>query len=439
LKNGLWKWPGLRYLKHDLVRNVIALYGVQACRKILPLITIPYAARVLQPAGWGRYALMASLGEFMVIIIEFGFNLSATREIARNRHLPDTCGEIAASVFFAQGGLSFVAIAFALTAAAIVPSLRQDPAMLAAALLYGLAQGLNPLWFFQGLERMRMAAGLEITGKILGLIGIFIFVRSPQDGWRVLALQTAAPLLSTTAGIFLACRWYPLRKPSASHLVRAFQNGWNLFLFRGGESLYGIGNSLILGFFAPASSVGYFTAAERLSKASFGLLNPIRESLYPRLSHLAGRSADKAAHLAKIGATVMIAGGVALAVVIWILAPLMVRIVMGPGFEPAVPVLRVLSLLPPLLAVTYSVGLQWLLPLGRDKQVNRIILSAGILNVLLAFIFAPRFAHLGMAWAVLLSEVWVACLMCWTVYRLRGPRTKAIRLCETEVIPGTIH
>lgn len=115
------KWLALRHLKHDLVRNALALYGVQACRKIIPLITVPYLARVLQPSGWGRYALMASLGEFMVIIIEFGFNLSATREIARNRELPNTCGEIMASVFCAQGGLSLVAIAFALTAAAVAP------------------------------------------------------------------------------------------------------------------------------------------------------------------------------------------------------------------------------------------------------------------------------------------------------------------------------
>ena len=84
---------------------------------------------------------------------------------------------------------------------------------------------------------------------------------------------------------------------------------------------------------------------------------------------------------------------------------------MGPGFAEAVPVLRILSVLPPLLAITHSVGLQWLLPSGRDAEVNRIILSAGALNLILAILLAPHFAYLGMAWAVVCAETLVCCWM----------------------------
>jgi O-antigen/teichoic acid export membrane protein len=52
----------------------------------------------------------------------------------------------------------------------------------------------------------------------------------------------------------------------------------------------------------------------------------------------------------------------------------------------------------------HSAGLQWLLPLGMDMQVNRVILRAGALNLILALVLAPRFFHIGMAWAVVSAE-----------------------------------
>jgi PST family polysaccharide transporter len=190
-----------------------------------------------------------------------------------------------------------------------------------------------------------------------------------------------------------------------------------MFVFRSGESLYGVGNVFVLGLFAPPVVVGYFASAEKISKAIFGLLNPIREALYPRLSSLARHGSEAAMGLARIGVVVMVSGGLALGAGVFVFAPLLVRILMGPGFAPAVTVLRILAALPPILSVTYSVGLQWLLPLGRDGEVNRIILTAGALNLALAVLLAPRFAHLGMAAAVVTAEAFVCFSMLRVVIR----------------------
>ena len=72
-----------------------------------------------------------------------------------------------------------------------------------------------------------------------------------------------------------------------------------MFVFRSGESLYGIGNAFVLGLFAPPAVVGYFASAEKISRAAFGLLNPIRETLYPRLSGLFVSSPARGARLAR--------------------------------------------------------------------------------------------------------------------------------------------
>lgn len=411
-KRTLKEWI-VRLVRNDIVHNSAALGAVQITRKFIPLATLPYLALVLGPTQWGMVAFVGSLGEFIVLVIEFGFGLSATREIAQNRHLPQKCGGVMAGVLGAQFLLATATVSVALFAARFIPLLRDNPYLLWAGLLYGVCQGINPLWFFQGLERLRLVASIEITGKVLGMVCVFLFVRSPANGWMVLVFQALPPLLSACIGLTLAFRYFPFTMPTVSLVKEALNSGWKLFVFKSGETLYVAGNAFILGLFAPAASVGYFAIAEKISRAIFGLLNPVREALYPRISRLAAIAAEDAARLARIGATVMISSGLAMGIGIYVTAPLLVRLMTAgkPEFLPAITVLRILSPLPLLLSITYSVGLQWLLPFGQDAVVNRIILTAGAMNVLIALLVAPTYQHIGMAVSVLIAELYVCVSM----------------------------
>jgi len=264
---------------------------------------------------------------------------------------------------------------------------------------------------------LRLAAGLEIGAKFAALCGVFLLVRSPQDGWKVVVLQAMAAGVSTTAGIGLAVRSFGFRFPNYQLVKDALQRGWPMFVFRSAESLYGIGNVFLLGLFAPAAVVGYFATAEKITKAMFGMLNPIRDSLYPRLSYLAASSEQAAARLARPAIALMVSAGLFLTTVLFAMAPWFIKILAGPDFAPAVPVLRLYSILPLVLSITYSVGLQWLIPLGRDAAVNRIIVGGGLLNLALSCLFAPRLGAMGMATSVLLSELYVCTNMVWVVWR----------------------
>jgi len=187
--------------------------------------------------------------------------------------------------------------------------------------------------------------------------------------------------------------------------------GWSMFLFRGSVSLYTSGNAFILGLFVSPQLVGYYAGAERISGAFVRLLGPVTQTLYPRLSHLVWHARSRAARLARIGVLIMGGGGVALGVFVFAVAPQLVRIILGPNFGPAVPVLRVLSLLIPLVGVNYALGMQWMLPLGLDRAFNTITVLAGLINISLATALATSYKDLGMAWAVVAAEVFVAVSM----------------------------
>ncbi len=419
----------------SISENVLALYGVQVGRKLIPLISIPYLARVLGPAGWGTVAFIAAMAELLVICIEFGFNISATREVARHRDNPGACAKVMGGVLGAQACLAAAGIVLAFVASRFLPVAVERPELLAAGLVYAVAQGFAPLWFFQGLEQMHLAAALELSGKVVALVGLFVFVHGPADDWKVLALTAVAPALSTAVGLVLVYRTMPVERPSVSSVRGALKMGAPMFVFRSAESLYGVGNVFLLGLFASPEIVGYFAAAEKIAKAAFGLLNPIREAIFPRLSHLAARGGEEAAgSLAKMGAAVMISGGAVLGAGLFFGAPLATRLLLGGEFAPAIDALRILAALPLLLSITYSVGFQWLLPFGKDGLINQVILAAGLLNITLSCLLARPFLHIGMACAVVASEAFVAVSMVTIVWANWGGRPASSPIQTGELL-----
>jgi PST family polysaccharide transporter len=394
---------------------MLALFSVQVFRKLMPVITMPYLARVLGATGWGTVAFVQGFATCLILLVEFGFYISGTREVARWRESREKLGEICSGVLGAQILLALTVAAAVIAVHPWIPILRDDSRLMWSGLFYGIAEGMNPAWYFLGLERMRTVAILEITCKTVAAVGMFTFVRTPADAWIVLTLMGLAPLLSTLSGMFLIFRSIPFRLPSKNLIIESLHRGWPMFLFRSAAMMYTMGNAFILGLFAAPAVVGYFAAAEKISRAVFGLFDPVRESLYPRLSHLVRKSPAQAKRLARWGVAITGSGGLLLGVLVFVFAPLLVRALLGGGFQPAINVLRILALLPPLIAVTQSMGYQWLLPHGRERTVNRIIIGAGLLNVTLAVFLAPRFAHIGMALAVVCSEVFVATRMLYTV------------------------
>jgi len=414
-----------RFLPDLVVKNAFALYGVQIGRKLIPLASIPYLARVLGPEGWGEVAFVTAMAELIVIAIEFGFNLSATRSIARFRNDPVERGRITMGVLTAQSLLAATALSVAIIASRFIPILHNRGSLLLAGLVYAVFQGFIPLWYFQGMERIRLAAALELGAKLVALGALFVFVHFPQDAWRAMAIQALSPVVSVVAGVYLAFRGSVFCRPEWGLVTEVVREGWHMFMYRSAESLYGVGNSFLLGLYASPIMVGYFGASEKISKAAAGLVNPIRESLYPRVSHLAHTDPAECTRLARIGTFLMVSFGLVLSLTLFLFAHTIIPVLMGQAFDPAVTVLKILSPLPLLLSITFSSGQLWLLPRRHDRLVSHIVFRAAFLNLILSFYLGRKWGHTGMAATVLIAESVVAGSMLWNTLRLcRGKQVQ---------------
>jgi polysaccharide transporter, PST family len=398
-------------LQHELTRNIAGLSGIQVTTLLVPLITIPYLTRVLGPSSWGLLAFAQAFGGYLMVVIEYGFAYSATREIARFREEREKVQEILSEVLGAKAILTVASLVVAMCALRWVPYFRQHPALLWAALCWAVCQGFTMLWYFQGIERIGPFAKLDMTTKILAAAGVFIVVHHPSDDWKVLALQAGAGFISATIAMGIAYSETPFAFPRFSSAWKGLRMGWTMFFFKSSLTLYTIGNAFVLGLFAPTDIVGYYAAAEKISRAAFGLLTPVNQAIYPRVVHLIHRLPLDAARLVRRAVVLLgIAGGL-IGVLLFAFAPWIVRIALGKSYDPVVPMLEVLALLPLLISLSCVLGLLWMLPLGMDRAFNTIILTAGLLNVGLAILLAPAFAGQGMAWAVVTAELYVLIAM----------------------------
>ncbi len=402
-----------------LLHNVGALYAVYFVNYLLPLATIPYLARVLRPSGLGSLAFALAFAGYATVVIEYGFGLSGTREVARNRSNPQVLSALIAGVFGAKAILATSILLPVIVASSWIPVFKSDPSLLVGASAWALAQGLHPAWYFQGIERIRTMAVIDVGAKLLATAGVFAAVRGPTDGSKVLFLQAAAALLSTTLALTIAYRSLPFKGPSFKLAVSALRMGSSLFLFKGAVSLYTVGNAFILGLVAAPQYVGYYSGAEKVVRGLLSLLGPISQAFYARLTNLVAGSPSEAVQVARRGLLLMVGGGATLGILSFLGAPTLVRVVLGPGYSSAVPALRVLSFLPILVALNTVLGLQWMVPLRMDGALNVITLAAGLVNVALAVLLGPGLHHVGMAYAVLTAELFVAVSM-YFVLRVRG-------------------
>jgi PST family polysaccharide transporter len=406
-------------MNRRLLENLASLYSVHMFNYLVPLFTLPYLARVLGPAEWGALAFADAYARFVSLAVEYGFGLSATREVARIRHDAGARGRQLSGVFGAQILLGAAALLITVVLARYMPIFASHRWLLPGAFFLAMSQGAAPMWYFQGIERVRLMGALWILGRIAGALGLVLFVHSPGDGSLALFIQGTAPFLAVIGGALMAYRDTPFYWPSIRRGWEALHAGGPLFLYRAGGTLYSSFNVLLLGMFAPSLALAWFAGAEKLARAAVAAWSPINQVFYPRINHLMATDRRGAEQAARWSAWLMVAVGAGMGLFLFFGAPLLVRLALGAGYEPAVGILRVMAALPPLIALSNVLGAQWMLALRLDKELNWIILGAGLVNLAAALVLGRWYLGLGMAVSLVIAEAFFAVAALVTLRRRR--------------------
>jgi PST family polysaccharide transporter len=393
-------------LRNGLVHNVIALYGVQACTYALPLLTFPYLARVLGHSGWGVVVFAQAIGVVIASVVEYGFDISASRETSRQRNEPERLSALISGVLGAKVLLAVLCIGGALFSRRFTHHVAPSLALFWASTIWGVCQGINMLWYFQGLERMRLASALEIGGKVLATLSIFVLVHKPDDGWKVMAAQCVGCVVAHGVTVVLAYGEVGFQWPTPSSVWDALRLGGSMFLFRVVQGISGSVNGLVLGSVAPVAVLGEYAGAERITRVFQQGLWPVNQALYPKLTQQVQDNPQRAMKTVRLSLLFLGGLGLVLGLAMFMGAPLLVHLVLGPAFRDSVPVLRVFALWIPLIALSTVMIFQLLLPNQLDNQFNFVNFTAGLLGIAAALLLAPRFRAVGIAWSAVAAQLY---------------------------------
>ena len=425
-------WHPRKLLHGGLVQNVIALYGVQICTYALPLITFPYLARVLGPSGWGSVVFAQAIGAVIAVFVEYGFDISASRETSRHRNEPGLLSELISGVLGAKVLLAALCICGAVFSRRFTHHIAPSLALFWSSTIWGVCQGINMLWYFQGLERMRLASALEIGGKVVATLSIFVLVHNPDDGWKVMAAQCVGCVVAHGVTVVLAYREVGFVWPTLSSVLQALRLGWSMFLFRAAQGVTGSLNGLVLGWVAPMAAVGQYAGAERISRVFQQGLWPVNQALYPNLTKKMHDNRHDAMKMVRLSILFLGCLGLLFGLILFFAAPLLVHVVLGNAFQGSIPALRVFSLWIPLVALSTVMTFQLLLPNQLDYQFNLVILTAGLLGFGCALLLAPTFQAVGIAWSIVVAQLYT--LVAFSVVLARAGLNPFASSLKTEAV-----
>jgi len=405
-------------MSRRVVGNATSIMAVQAGSYILPLINVPYLLRVIGPEHYGLIAFSQAVMMYFVTLNDYGFNLSATRELAVRRDDPVLRSELYSAVMSIKCGLCLVSFLILCALVHFVPRFHSNGAVFFAS--FGMVVGtmMFPQWFFQGIEKMYWTSMVNLTANILFTVGIYFLVRHPSDYLIAAIVQAAGKVLAGILGLIIlfSTEHVKLTRPTFAQLRHRFFDGWHLFMSSAAATLYTSSNAVVLGFVCGMTQVGYFSAAYKIFAAGSGLTSPMCQAIYPHVCSLAHRSREAA--VTYLRKAMVVIGGITLSggLLVLLLAKPIVRIAMGPRYMASVPVLEFMALTPFVTAINNIYGTQGMLNFGMKPQFSRIIVISAFFNIIILVPLCYWFKAPGAAASALLTETFVTLTMAMMLY-----------------------
>lgn len=270
--------------KKIIAKNYVALLFIQGTNFILPLIIFPYLVRNLGSEKYGLVMVAQSVALFLTIIVDFGFNISATREVANLKNDKEKLSQFYWNVFSIKLVLIIITFLLLLGLIICVDKFSVDPLIYLFSFGLVLGQAIFPTWFFQGIEKMQVITIVNVAAKLFFTISLFFVVLSPADYQYVPIFNGLGFVISGLFGFVFSLQYVKFIFPKLSQVKEIIENSSSLFFSNFAVSLYTSSNTLILGFFAGDSMAGVYASMEKLILAIKSLYSPFYQAIFPNLS-----------------------------------------------------------------------------------------------------------------------------------------------------------
>ncbi len=409
--------PGERKV---VMGNVASLSILQVITYILPIIILPYMFRMIGPEKFGLIAFAQAFVQYFMILTDYGFNISATKEISLCRDDPAKVCKIFSSVMTVKIGLAILSLLALSIIVYFIPKFRND--WMVYALSFGAVIGntIFPAWFFQGTEKMKHIANLNVIGGITLALLIFLFVRGPKDFLMVPLIYSIVFLITGILGqyiVFSRFRVY-FKFSGYRSLRKQLEAGWNIFISNVAINAYTTTRVFTVGLLTNNTITGFYSIAEKIATLCQTFpLSSFSQAIFPRLSKIFHKNKAKAFKIMQRSQTITIYTALICLPLIFAFSNLIIRLVCGRDYPEAVLSLRLL-LIGVFFVSANAFRVQFLLVCGKTHIYSRIHVVMAMIGLPLIFLLIYSFSYTGAAIATIAIEAGIFLVTYFTVKKL---------------------
>lgn len=406
---------------------------------LFPLITFPYASRILHPEGIGKVNFASSIISYFIVLSELGIAKYAIREIPKIKSDRKLLSKFTRELYIISSISFLISYILFVLALIFIPRLRNDKLLLLICSTKIFFDTFGIEWFYNGLEKFKYISIRSVIFQFASLFYLFIFVHSENDYIHYAIFGLILGTLSNVSNIILLPKYIDFNLDVKIELRKHFKFIFFFFGMTIATSLYEILDTSMLGFLSTEREVGLYSAGIKLNRMSVEVLTAICAVFLPRLSkYFSENSEDKFYGLIDKGIKIFIILGFPIMTGIFLLSKPLVLLFFGDSFINAIYPMRIVSPIIIFISISNLLSAQVFPAINKEKISLFTYITAACFNIIMNFLLIPKYGASGAAISTLLAEFVAFIIPCFILRRCFFTKSQLVNLVQTVVSTGII-
>ena len=265
-----------------LAKNTTALYIMNITKIALPLFTLPYLTRVLSKDCYGVVAYVKAVMQYMQIVVDFGFLLSATKDIVKVQKDKDAISKVVGDTLMAKLMLVFSAFVLLLIMIINIPMLRANVIYTIMSFVVVALTCFLMDFLFRGLEEMQVITFRYVIMRTIATVFTFVFVRSDSDMMWIPCLDIIGSVVAIVlVFVEMKKRGIYIKITGLKNAISKLKDSAVFFLSNMASTTFTALNTLMIGLFINTNQVAEWSVCMQIVSAVQSMYSPITDGIYP--------------------------------------------------------------------------------------------------------------------------------------------------------------
>ncbi len=396
-------------------RNTLYLYFYQTVEYIFLFFLIIYINRRIGVSYFGKFMFVYAIIQYFLILVDFGFDLSATKSVSIYRNSKKKLSYIFSTVLLSR---TILLILSALIYFSFVYLFVKESDRSFFILMFGLvvARAYMPFFFFLGIENLYQIVLSNIISKTIVAFCMFLMVKDSNSFSFLPGILSMVFLLQSVYLIIYVFRKFGLEFIGFTKfkiILNTLKKNFNIFLGNGASSMYITSNTFLLGLLSSNYLyVAYYSLAEKIVRICRYIISPYIQAIFPKFAQKIYRQGKKKIILELLSLIRNIWPFlVGIQVLLLFVSPLAIILFTGNFVKRVFFDIIILSSILSVGTVNNILVVLGLINLGLYSLFRNIIFMAGLVNLVLTIFLAKYFSDIGASISLMLTEIFLLILL----------------------------